>query len=60
MHLYSFSRHIMITPRLDKVHSELLNVVNKLNTNLGWQAILKKYRLAGTEQGLDIQIDSCK
>lgn len=60
MHLYSFSRHIMITPRLDNVHSELLNVVNKLNTNLGWQAILKKYQLAGTEQGLDIQIDSCK
>jgi len=41
-YLYSFSRHIIVTPSLEKVHLALLKVVSKLNENLRWQSILKK------------------
>jgi len=44
--LFSFTRHIMITPKLKEVHAHLSKISKNLENNAEWIAILSKYGLA--------------
>jgi len=46
----SFTRHIMLTPDLIDLLPELSDFVLKLDTNIRWQNILKKYELVDEAQ----------
>lgn len=43
--LFSFSRYIMITPKLDELKDPLNGFLKELDNNTTWQEILKKYNL---------------
>ncbi|MFT5707489.1 MAG: hypothetical protein ACI9ES_001784 [Oceanospirillaceae bacterium] len=44
--LYKFQRHIMVTAKLPKLNSALNKIIENLDTNQTWQAILSKYNLS--------------
>lgn len=43
--LFSFSRYIMISPKLEELKVPLNSFVKQINENSKWQEILKKYKL---------------
>ena len=49
--LFSFTRHIMTSKSLPDVHAFIEGVVEGLEKNIKWQAILKKYGLENKQAG---------
>lgn len=43
--LFSFTRHVMITPKLEEVSNHLNSIVNNLSKDEEWNKILNKYDL---------------
>lgn len=44
--LFSFNRHIMLTPKLDQLHADLMPAMSELGEDPVWESVLIQYGLA--------------